>query len=61
MVLKHNTTIENIYDSLERLTEFFSSETAGKADNKTLSMIEHDLVSVESRLKLFANYKPSRK
>jgi hypothetical protein len=59
--MKHVRTIESIYDSLERLVEFFSSDTAGKADNKTLSMIEHDLVSVESRLKLYADYRPSRK
>jgi hypothetical protein len=61
MVLKHSRTLENIYDSLERLTEFFSTEKAGRADDKTLSMIEHDLVSVESRLKLFTDYRPSRK
>ena len=61
MVVKHSKSLENIYDSLERLLEFFASQSAENTDDRTLSMIEHDLVGMESRLRLFTDYRPSRK
>jgi hypothetical protein len=57
MVVKQSRARGSIQDSLERLLEFFSSQMAEATDEKTLSAIEHDLIVMESRLKLFTEYR----
>jgi hypothetical protein len=56
MVVKQSRAKASIHDSLERLLEFFSSSTAETTDERTLAAIEHDLILIESRLKLFTEY-----
>lgn len=57
MVVHNTDKIESIQESLENLLEFFRSKTSHGTDEKTLQTVEHDLISLESRLKTFAEYK----
>lgn len=61
MVVKHSKCLENIYDSLENLTEFFSSLEGGSSEHKVLAKVESILLNLENELKLTTNYKPPRK
>jgi hypothetical protein len=56
MVVKQSRARASIQDSLARLTEFFSSDAAEMTDERTLATMQHDLIVIEARLKLFTEY-----
>jgi hypothetical protein len=61
MVVKHPKSLENIYDSLENLLQFFSSVEGGNSDSKVLSKTENVLLKLEQELRFSTKYKPKRK
>lgn len=61
MVVKHSKCLENIYDSLENLLQFFSSIDGGNSDSKVLSKAENALLKLEQELRFSTKYKPKRK
>jgi hypothetical protein len=61
MVVKHSKTLENIYGSLDNLTQFFSSLEGGNSEHKVLTKTEAVLLNLENELRLTTNYKPPRK
>lgn len=60
MVAMRSTRLENIYEMLENIQEYLISSKAQSADKKVLSMVENELLSLEHKLSLFTNYRPSR-
>lgn len=61
MVVKKSKSLENVYESLENLLEYFSSSCAKDLDQRTLSHVESVLLKVESELRVECNYKSTRK
>lgn len=61
MVVKHSKCLENIYDSLENLLQYFSSIDGGNNDQKVLAMAEYSLLKLEQELRFSTKYKPKRK
>ena len=62
MVVKHSKSLEYIYESLDNLTQFFSSVEGGNSDTKILSKVESILLKLEQELRLSTDkYKPQRK
>lgn len=55
---RNERTLEVIRVSLSRIEDFFSTEKSKGTDSRTLSLIEHDLVKIESMLRTYAGYKP---
>jgi hypothetical protein len=60
MVILKPSKIDKIQDSLENLLEFFKSKTSHSTDEKTLQTVEHDLISLESKLQTFGEYRRGR-
>jgi hypothetical protein len=61
MVVKHSKSLEYIYESLDNLTQFFSSVEGGNSSTKTLSKVESVLLQLEQELRYTTTYKPQRK
>ncbi len=61
MVVKHPKSLENIYDSLENLLQFFSSVEGGNSDQKVLAKAEYSLLKLEQELRYSTKYNPKRK
>ena len=62
MVVKHSKSLENIYESLDNLTQFFSSIEGGNSNPRIISMVEATLIKLERELHLETNnYRPARK
>lgn len=61
MVVKHSKCLENIYDSLENLLQFFSSVEGGNSNSKVLSKAECTLLKLEQELRFSTKYNPKRK
>lgn len=53
--------LEKIWNSLENIQEFVISSKISKVDKKVLTMIESDLLNLEHKMRLFANYRPPRR
>lgn len=61
MVVKHSKSLENIYEILDNLTQFFSSVEGGNSETRIISMAEHSLLKLDQELRLRTNYKPEKK
>lgn len=60
MVVKHSRTLENIYDILDNLNQFFVSIEGGNSDHKVLAKVESILLNLETELRLTTNYKKKK-
>jgi len=60
MVVKHSRTLENIYDILDNLSEFFNSIEGGNSEHKVLTKTESVLLNLENELRLTTNYKKKK-
>lgn len=61
MVVKRSKHLENIYQSLENLEQYFTSVKCEKASDRVMSFVESTLLKVESELKLTtSNYRPTK-
>lgn len=62
MVVKRSKHLENIYQSLENLEQYFTSVKCEKVDSRLMSFAESMLMKLESELRLnTSNYRPARR
>lgn len=61
MVVKRSKSLENIYESLENLLQYFSSIESADTEHRTVSSIESSLLKIESDLRISSNYKPRKR
>lgn len=57
MVIIKPHKIDGIQESLENLLEFFKSGKSHTTDEKTLQIVQHDLINLECKLKTFGDYR----